>query len=366
MSGIATGDIDPSSLRFRRVAFPGSLDARDAKDFVTMTDVRNAIFREMSGTDDFSVSAAELLPQFAPSDYVTRHAWLILAGDVAVGRVGVDIPHEEDSRVAKIFVAVLPSLWGKGVGARGLRHAEQCARDKGRHVVQTWSPHVAAEGDRIEAPTGFGSVPRDHIARFLEGSGFTLEQIERNSMLDLVPSMDRILALQRDAQTAAEGYRIVHWETPTPPEHIDGYAWMKSRMSTDIPGAGTVVDEERWDAERVAHHEAKYLEAGRRLIVTAAQHTATGELCAFNELAPSTTVPDLAHQEDTLVLREHRGHRLGMLVKCAGLLALRESRPEMTRVMTYNAEENRPMLDINEAIGFAAIAYEALWRKSLR
>ena len=45
--------------------------------------------------------------------------------------------------------------------------------------------------------------------------------------------------------------------------------------------------------------------------ITAAQHTGTGELCAFNELAIGTDPSETTHQWDTLVLREHRERPVG-------------------------------------------------------
>ncbi len=357
--------IDSAELTFRPLIVPTSLDSPEADDFHTMIALRNEVHRQTSGHGDHAVSATELLPHYTPEPYTTRVMWLIDDAHETIGRTGVDLPREAGSRVANAYIDILQAHWGRGIGRAALELVEKTARENGRDTLQIWAEHRTSDAGFVEAPTGFGRVPRDHAARFLEAAGFGLEQVYRYSSLEVAGALDTAQRLLHEAEAASPGYRIVQWEPPTPRELVDGYAWMKSRMSTDAPAADTVVDEEIWDAARVARHDESYLAADRPLIVTAAQHIATGEVCAFNELAPSTTVTGLAHQEDTLVLREHRGHRLGLLVKCAGLLTLHARLPEVTRVTTYNAEENRPMLDINEAMGFTPLSYEGVWKKSL-
>ena len=98
-------------------------------------------------------------------------------------------------------------------------------------------------------------------------------------------------------------------------------------MSTDAPTGDIEVSEERWDADRVRRLDARDRAAGFRKVVGAAQHNATG-VVAFNELMVDTSVPALTHQNDTLVLREHRGHRLGMLVRGETLLRGHDVLPE--------------------------------------
>ncbi len=362
-----TTDIRPTirNLEFRPLTVPASVDAPDATDFLAMVETRNRIYREISGHDDDYHPAEALLPHYLPDDYELRLVWLAVLEGRVVGRVGVDVPLEPGSRAAYWLVELLPEVWGQGIGSAAYQLVERAARAHGRTVLQSWAQHPDAPGERLDPPTGFGSIPLDHGARFFLRHGHALEQIERRSVFDLNGSFDQVERLLGEARDASGGYRVVQWLLPTPAEYVDGYAWMKSRMSTDVPAAALEFDEESWDAARIAVHDDRYLSGGQTVQVTAAQHIATGELCGFNELVIGADRSRATHQEDTLVLKEHRGHKLGLLVKCAGLLSWRTVAPESPRVVTYNAEENRPMLDINEAIGFVPASYEGAWKKVL-
>ncbi|GAA3772660.1 GNAT family N-acetyltransferase [Microbacterium kribbense] len=357
----------------RPLIMPESADAADAADFVQMVRVRNEVYRELNGYDDESRTPAEMLPLLQSGPYELTLPWIALLEEQIVGRGILNLPLEDGSRVADVTIELLPRVWGHGVGSALYAVLERAAREHGRTVLQTWAYHPTrapiAPGDAapwLDSPTGFGRVPQDHSARFAHAHGFALEQVERTSALELTADADaRIQALLMPAQRAAAGYRIVRWMPPTPPELIDGYAWLKSRMVTDAPAAGLELDEQVWDAARVADHERPVLAAGRTMLITAAEHIESGELVAFNELVIGRDLTAATFQEDTLVRADHRGHRLGMLLKCAGLLAWRRLAPDSPRVITYNAEENRPMLQINEAIGFAPIAYLGAWKKTL-
>jgi hypothetical protein len=66
-----------------------------------------------------------------------------------------------------------------------------------------------------------------------------------------------------------------------------------------------------------------------------------------------------------LVLREHRGHRLGMWIKAANLRALLAQFPAIRRVSTFNAQSNGPMLRVNRAMGFTPVGVLIEWQKQL-
>ena len=67
----------------------------------------------------------------------------------------------------------------------------------------------------------------------------------------------------------------------------------------------------------------------------------------------------------TIVRPDHRGHRLGLAVKCALTRAIQEHFPEAEYVRTQNAETNAPMVAINEAMGFEIHTVEGEFQKHL-
>jgi len=119
----------------------------------------------------------------------------------------------------------------------------------------------------------------------------------------------------------------------------------------DAPHGDEHHDDWDWDAARVRELEQRRGRWQVRAYTTAAVHTDSGDVAGFTDLL-IVDRPSTAAQEDTGVLAQHRGHRLGLAIKAANLLVLREQEPRITRVMTWNAEENRHMRAVNEQLGF--------------
>jgi GNAT superfamily N-acetyltransferase len=168
-----------------------------------------------------------------------------------------------------------------------------------------------------------------------------------------------------EASTAAAGYRTVTWQGRTPEEWVNALAHLRTRMSIDTPNAGIEQSEDVWTADRVRSFDDLQAESPRVVLTSIAVHEATGDVAGYTELDVPEEPDRPAEQLDTLVVREHRGHRLGMLLKLANLQELAARFPRAEVVETTNAEENRHMLDVNEALGFAPVGYAARWKKIL-
>lgn len=347
------------------VIVPETLDGPGADDFRAFVTVRNTVEAGVVGNDVLTMQAHELLPAFRSNPQRARRLFTVSVDGAPVGRAMVTTRPLAAGAGADLVVDVLPAYRGRGIGAALLDHVEGIGRAAGAPALQSFVAHsVVAGGDRIASPTGYGDLPAgDPGVRFLRAHGFVLEQVARISVLELAGLEARLAELRAAAQAAAgHEYRLHTWQGPTPAEWLDELAVLRTRMSTDAPMAGMTVVPDPWDAERVVAHDDRHFAGGRTVLTTAVEHAPTGRLTGFSEIEiPSSGAT--AHQGDTLVLRDHRGHRLGMLLKAAVTQELLERAPQIDAVVTFNAEENRPMLDVNEALGFRPMGFEGAWQK---
>ena len=293
--------------------------------------LRNADMRRVRGNDEHALTVEQALPFWREQSDRRQMLHLARQGGAAVASGSVEFPLEEGDRTRAASTSGWHTNGGAGVSAR------RCSRTSKRS-----SPRRAARSRRrgrsIRRPRASASTParaggrsrritrrRFAARRGLRARAGVPQQLARHPA---EPRPDPASCGRPRVRPLMPDYRFVWWEIPTPDERLDDFAWMKSRMSTDAPTGEVEVSEERWDADRVRRLDARDRAAGFRKVVGAAQHVATGRLVAFNELMVDTSVPALTHQNDTLVLREHRGHRLGLLVKCETLLRWLEVVPE--------------------------------------
>lgn len=331
-------------------------------EFVDMIGIRNRIETQILGTDGLSTTAVELWPIFHDR-HKPRRLWVARVDGRVVARAVMGWRAIGDA--ATINVEVLDEFRRRGIGSALLATLEGVAIENGKTTFQSAVMHTTMDGPRLESPTGFGSLPAaDPGVRFLINHGYALEQVARISQLDIrEATTDLAEHLGAATDKAGTDYRVITWTGETPREWRGDLAIMRTSMSVEDPRAGMEVVEDIWTDDRVADHDAAMTASGRLLLTAVAEHVRSGRLAGFTEVTIGGSRVGPAVQEDTLVLPEHRGHRLGMLLKAANAIFLIDRAPGATIVTTFNAEENRPMLDVNEAIGFRAIGYEGGWQK---
>ena len=72
-----------------------------------------------------------------------------------------------------------------------------------------------------------------------------------------------------------------------------------------------------------------------------------------------------AGQFDTSVLADHRGHRLGLLLKIAMLRLLRDAEPQLRELITWNAASNEHMIAVNEMLGYEVVATAGAYQQRI-
>ena len=187
---------------------------------------------------------------------------------------------------------------------------------------------------------------------FATRAGATAGLVDARRVLELgqIPA-GRVALLREQAARAAAGYSMVSWDGRTPDQYLARYAELENAMGDAPHDAGE--EHAVWDADRVREQIDDIRERqGRHLYTLAALDDASGEMAAVTSVERDRDFPGWGHQQITAVIRKHRGHRLGLLVKAAMLDWLAVAEPGIERIVTYNAASNDHMVAINAELGY--------------
>jgi GNAT superfamily N-acetyltransferase len=257
-------------------------------------------------------------------------ARLALVDGEPAGAVVVSLWLSEDRDISYTELVVAPQFRSRGVGRVLATEAAAISAADGR---RTLSADVQADSP---------------AAQFVTSSGGRVTLTAVRSLLD-IRSVDR-RALEEHAAAFTGDYRLVSWGERCPDDLVDAAGAAQEAMN-DRPLGAAEREPATWDAGRIRRREARHAAAGLAQSVTAAVHVDTGEVAGLTELV----VPDdpvAVWQENTAVVRSHRGHRLGLAMKATNLLRLMDRWPECERVVTWNAADNRFMRAVNTRLGF--------------
>ena len=267
---------------------------------------------------------------------VPSETWV--AADEATGEIvgwyRIELPDLENRHRASGSPTVRPASRRRGVGAALLRHEVERARANGRTVLR---------GGALVGSAG------DAFARQAGAEASLVDARRVQDLRKIQPGV--VAALRATAADAAAGYTLASWTGPTPEEHLDRVAAGFNAMN-DAPHAPDREDDV-WDAQRVRDRaDAALLEGCLRGYSIAAVADATGEMAGLTQVFVDPGFPEWGHQGVTAVIRQHRGHRLGLLIKAAMLEWLATEEPKLERIATDNAATNKYMIAVNETLGY--------------
>lgn len=335
--------------------------------FEAAVELLNRLQQDLWKHDDHATSAAERLVAWRTDDYRVQQRIVAVRHGRVVAVGALVMPTRDNTSLAYLRVDVAPEVRSAGLATAMLERLESAATVAGRRIlVGATELRDSDEEHQVVRPrTGAGAVPaHDAGVRFALARGYSLDLVERMSMAALPADPERLRTLLQQARAAAGAdYELVAWDGPCPGDLLEDYARLKRAISTDQPLGSLDMTPEHWDPERVRSAETDLTARNARSQTTAVRHVATGRLVAHSVLELIDDKPEAVWQGDTLVLSEHRGHRLGMVMKAANMTRVARLQPRARRLYTWNASENLHMLKINELLGFRPEGVTGIWQK---
>jgi RimJ/RimL family protein N-acetyltransferase len=264
-----------------------------------------------------------------------------------VGVMEIGFSTWDNTHLGFVGVTVGPEARGQGIGRALLEAGVDRVRAEGKSLVVTESYRTPA------------------ALALCAGLGFELAIASVKRRHDLVAldwgSLDSHYAV---AVAAAADYELLHLEGATPDDLLDDVVTMTAAIN-DAPIDALEVEDEVFSRDRVRAFERGQQERDRRTYRVIARERTTGELAGHTLVSIDRDHPGFAGQFDTSVVRAHRGHQLGLLLKIDMLRWLGDAEPQLRVLDTWNAASNTHMIAVNEQLGYRVVTEGLDWQKHL-
>jgi GNAT superfamily N-acetyltransferase len=262
---------------------------------------------------------------------------------VTVGTL--ELPLKDNLHRGTVDVHTHPEHRNRGYGSAMLDHLIDVARAEGRRVL------ASEASTPYDGPADGAGHPN---ADFLTKRGFSFALGDVMRVLDLPADEDLLQRLAGESAPHHRDYTVRRFKGPVPEDIIEPFGRLIGALCTEAPMGELELEPEVIDPERIRADEAVFAASGRTKYTTVAL-APDGQVVAYSELVLPAHDPGRVYQWGTLVLPGHRGHRLGMATKVHNLLWFQQEHPARALLVTFNAEENGPMIAVNEAMGFRSV-----------
>jgi GNAT superfamily N-acetyltransferase len=281
-------------------------------------------------------------------DPVEMQLYLPDEDSAPVGVLEIEFPRRDNRHLGWAAITVHPAHRRQGHGTAMLQEVVRRTEAAGRTTI--W----------------LGAPEDDQGARaFVEQLGFQFASHDarrRQVLAEVDP--DEVERRRREAERAAAGYVLERGTAPTPDAVLEQLVEVTAAIN-DAPMGELTFEDEVFDLPRLRDIETAAVSRGFTVYRLWARQRSTGQVGGHTVVLVNPLQPHNGWQGDTAVSRNHRGHRLGLLLKAEMMRWLAEVEPQLEVVETWNHVDNRFMIDVNEALGYRLSRVFAMYERRL-